>query len=103
MLSELENVDINDNQAARLQEWADANKSVRGWLDSYALGKSYIDLRANGGKGIVARRRYVALDHAVAKEVPELAGYHAADIREFLAARTMKIELAEEEPAGLRM
>ena len=96
-------MNIDDTQAARLQEWSDANKAVRGWLDSYALGKSYIDLRANGGKGIVARRRYVSLDHAVAKEVPELAGYHAADIREFLTARALKIELAEEEPAGLRM
>ncbi|TLX16288.1 hypothetical protein [Rhizobium sp. MHM7A] len=103
MRPELENVTIEDHQAARLEEWVEANKTARGWLDSYALGKTYIDSRANGGKGITARRRYVSLDHAVAKEVPELAGYHAEDIKAFLAARTLKAELTEEEPTGLRM
>ena len=103
MLPELENVVIDDAQANRIQEWLDENKAVRGWLDGYALGKSYIDTRTNGGKGIVARRRYVSLDHAVAKEVPQLAGYHAGDIREFLASRKLKVELADEEPTGFRM
>jgi hypothetical protein len=103
MRSDLEDVIVDDKQAARLEEWAAANKTVSGWLDSYALGESYIDTRANGGKGITARRRYVALDHAVAREVPALVGVHAADIKEFLVSRTRKMEMPEEEPTGFRM
>jgi hypothetical protein len=103
MRPELENIVIEDHQAARLQEWVDANKTVPGWLDGYALGKSYIDTRAAGGKGITARRRYVSLDHAVAKEVPQLAGFHADQVKAFLDARALKVEPNDEEPSGFRM
>lgn len=103
MRTELENVTIDDTQAARLEEWVAANKVVPGWLDGYPLGQSYIDTRANGGKGIAARRRYVSLDHAVAKEVPALAGFDVDSIKEFLAIRTQKLEMSEGEPSGLRM
>jgi hypothetical protein len=88
MNQDLHDVTITDEQALLVNQWLDANSKVRGWLDSYALGQSYIDTRANGGKGITARRRYVALDHQVAAAVPELGGYHASDIRLFMAVRT---------------
>jgi hypothetical protein len=39
----------------------------------------------------------------VAKEVHQLAGYHADDIKACLAAKTLEAELAEEGPSGLRI
>lgn len=103
MRPELENVIIDEHQATRLEEWVEANKMAPGWLDGYALGKTYIDSRVNGGKGITARRRYVSLDHAVAQEVPQLAGFHADDVRSFLAVRASKVAPTEEETAAPRM
>lgn len=101
MHSQLEDVTITDTQASRIEEWLAANKTVPGWLDSYELGRTYIDTRANGGKGITARRRYVQLDHAVAKEVPELAGRKPGEIREFMADRAAKAD--QEISTGPRM
>lgn len=88
----LENVEITDEQAILVKKWIEANKSVPGWLDSYALGDSYIDTRANGGRGIGKRREYVKLDHEVAKRVPQLRGVSPHDIKEFMRERDLKIE-----------
>ncbi len=90
-MNALENTEITDEQANLVREWIEANAKVPGWLDGYALGQSYIDSRANGGKGIVARRRYVQLDHRVAKAVPELRGQSAHTVKEFMAARDVAI------------
>lgn len=100
MRKELENVTITNEQAELVERWLEANSKVPGWLDGYPLGGSYIDTRANGGRGISERRRYVKLDHQVAKEVPELRGFNADNIREFISERTPEIN--EEESIGFR-
>lgn len=100
MRAELETTTINDKQAHAVEAWLEANSKVPGWLDGYALGQSYIDTRANGGKGITQRRRYVQLDHQVAREVPELAGFSAQAIREFMGARVPDAEPTE---GGLKL
>lgn len=94
MNKELENVTITDEQAELVKRWVEANANVPGWLDGYALGQSYIDTRANGGRGIGKRREYVRLDHEVAKKVPELRGFWVKDIKEFMEARDLKAEQA---------
>lgn len=90
MHPDLHDVTITDEQATLVDEWLDANSKVRGWLDSYALGQFHIDTRANGGKGITARRRYVQLEHQVADAVPELGGYTAPEIRLFMEVRALE-------------
>lgn len=101
MRKELENVIITDKQAELIKDWIEANSKVPGWLDGYPLGQSYIDTRANGGRGIAERRRYVKLDHSVANSVPELRGYSVHDIKEYIAGRTP--EVTEEETTGLHL
>jgi hypothetical protein len=98
MLKKLEDVNITDDQAEIIQEWIDANKKVPGGIGDYPLGHSYIDSRANGGRGITERRSYVKLDHEVAMKVPELRNCHVNDIREFMFWR----ERLENSGPGMR-
>ena len=102
MREELEEVVITDEQAALVTEWLEANYKVPGWLDGHALGQSYIDSRVNGGRGITARRRYVSLDHRVASAVPELRGFRASDIREFVDERNQAAIPQAGNEAGFR-
>ena len=86
-MPKIEDVEITDAQAEKVEAWLAANAKVTGWLDGYALGQSYIDTRARGGRGIGQRRAYVRFDHETAEAVPDLRGRGAGDIREFMQAR----------------
>lgn len=74
------------HQRNLLLTWLAARENMlsESWIAGAPLGRSYIDTRANGGKGITKRRAYVRLDHATAKAVPQCAGMSAARIIELL-------------------
>jgi len=79
---------ITDEQAELINEWLEANAKAPGWLDGYGLGGSYIDTRVKAGAKTDGRQSYVDLDHGIAEKVPELRGYRASDIREYMVVRT---------------
>lgn len=78
---------LTDDQVSALTEWTEAARTVPGWLDGYGLGQSYIDSRAKGGKGYAERQRYVTLDHATAKAVPELQGAAWGEVADAIVQR----------------
>lgn len=82
----IEDVEITDEQAVRVEAWLEANAKAPGWLDGYALGGAYIDPRS-GRSAIKERRAYVRIDDETARAVPQLRGKGANDIREFIEAR----------------
>ena len=82
----IEDVEITDEQAQRVEAWLEANAKVPGWLNGYALGSAYVDPRA-GRRGLRQRKAYVGLDRETAAAVPELRGHDAAAIRAFLEER----------------
>ncbi len=87
MHPKLENVTITDEQAELIKTWFEANSSVSGRINGYALGTSYIDTRANSGRGISERRRYVKIDHETAEKVPQLRGFYKEQIVQFMNQR----------------
>lgn len=78
-------LNLSRDQANYLANWLEANASVPGWLDSYPLGQSYIDLRARKNAKRDGRQAYVNLDHETARFVPQCRGKRAAEIRDILS------------------
>ena len=77
---------MTQEQVAQLRAWLLANSEVSevSQIGGYSLGSAYIDDRANGGKHIGARRKYVAIDKATARAVPEARGLSVSQVLDLL-------------------
>lgn len=77
---------LNTEQQVQLRAWLDLNTAAAEHtrITGYSLGNSYIDARANGGKGIALRRKYVKMDKQTAKLVPAVKGFTVDQVRALL-------------------
>jgi len=80
-------VQITDRQATLLEAWLDMHASASRWFGDYALGCTPDASEFEGKPRSGPARNVIQQDRAVAKEVPQLRGYRADQIQEYLVAR----------------